>query len=82
MSDDEHRPSLDGARREAALSMDDLWLRYISLGGNATLSEMAAFVTSAAPPSRHDHDLVAQALNECFLDMGRDMPVRYFHELG
>lgn len=76
-----YRWSLDGARREAGLSMDDLWVRYIGLSGSASAMMMSAFVAGAVPPTRRDHDLVAQALNERFLDLGRDMPVRYFHEL-
>ena len=61
--------------------MDELWLRYITLSGRASLSQMTALVTGAAAPDRRDYDLVVQALNERFLDLGRDMPVRYFDEL-
>lgn len=82
MTNEVSRSSLERARQEAGLSMDDLWVQYISLGGTASLTDMAALVTDAATPTAHDHDLLAQVLNERFLDLGRDMPIRYSGEGG
>lgn len=82
MNDNESHWSLEQARLAAMLSMDDLWLRYISLGGLASASDMESFVTAGATPNSYEHDLLAQALNERFIELGRDMPVRYSRELA
>jgi hypothetical protein len=60
--------------------MEDLWTAYLGLGGTSSLPDVAAFVTSTAEPSPYEHDLLAQALNERFIEMGWDMPVSYHRE--
>ncbi len=72
---------LEAARQRASLSMQDLWLAYIGLGGSASLAQLNDFVAGGAAADSHDHDLVAQALNERFIDLGQGMPVPYFDEL-
>ena len=68
---------LDRGRREAQLSMDDLWWAYFALGGNATPTEVRAILTGDSRPGRLDHDMLAQAINDRFVDMGGDHPVAY-----
>jgi hypothetical protein len=68
---------LDRARREAGLTHGQLWLRYFHLGGMRTGLEVEAFCYGALQPSAHDHDVVAHALNERFVELGGNHPVAY-----
>jgi hypothetical protein len=68
---------LDQARREARLTHGELWLRYFHLGGMCTGLEVEAFCYGALQPSAHDHDVVAHALNERFVELGGNHPVAY-----
>ncbi|MGH9103010.1 MAG: hypothetical protein ACRDYD_08540 [Acidimicrobiales bacterium] len=68
---------LDQARRDAGLSHAELWLRYFELGGMSTVLQVEAFLYGAMMPSAHDHDVVVQALNERFAELGADHPVLY-----
>lgn len=68
---------LDRHRREAGLTHGELWLRYFELGGMSTALELEAFLYGALRPSDHDHDVVAHALNERFVELGGNHPVPY-----
>jgi hypothetical protein len=75
-----HEPvGFEAARQQALLSFDDLWIRYLGLGGESTQDEMKGYVEGTASPSSHEHDVLAQALNERFMDMEMDSPVPYSH---
>lgn len=68
---------LDRARQDAGLTHGELWLRYFRLGGMSTALQVEAFCYGALCPSSHDHDVVAHALNERFVELGGDHPVAY-----
>ena len=68
---------LDLFRIDAALSHGELWLRYFELGGMSTALELEAIVYGAFEPSAHDHDVIAHALNERFIERGGDHSVPY-----
>ena len=68
---------LDLFRIDAALSHGDLWLRYFELGGMSTGLQLEAYLYGALRPSRHDHDIIAHALNERFVELGGNHPVPY-----
>lgn len=63
----------------ADLSMTELWLRYIALGGNSSMNEMARHVTGEDRPDDHEHNAIAQAINESFIERDEDHPVAYRH---
>ena len=71
---------LDIFRQEAALSHAELWLRYFELGGMSTGFSLDAFLYGVLAPSDHDHDVIAQALNERFVELGGNHPVPYAAE--
>ncbi len=48
----------------AGLSVDELWLRYFSLGGDAGRFELDAYVNGAIALPPLQHDIVAAAINE------------------
>jgi len=68
---------LDYFRRDALLSHGELWMRYFELGGMSTGLELEAFLYGAMLPSPHNHDVIAHALNERFVELGRNHPVPY-----
>ena len=68
---------LDQARHDAHLSESELFLRYFALGGMSTSLQVEAFLLGALVPSPHDHDVLAQALNERFSELGGNRPVPY-----
>lgn len=69
--------TLDAFRREARLSHSELWMRYFELGGMSSTFQLDAYLHDALRPSRHEHDVIAQALNERFLELGGNHPVPY-----
>jgi hypothetical protein len=71
---------LDTFRQDAALSHGELWLRYFELGGMSTGLQLEAFCYGALEPSRHDHDVIAHALNERFVELGGNHPVPYIED--
>jgi hypothetical protein len=68
---------LDLFRIDAALSHGELWLRYFELGGMSTGLQLEAYLYGALRPTRHDHDIIAHALNERFVELGGNHPVPY-----
>lgn len=74
---DEANDTLDQARRDALLTVAALWLRYFELGGMATALELEAYLYGALQPSALEHDVLAQALNERFVQLGGVYTVPY-----
>jgi hypothetical protein len=80
MSDDEReseREELEWGFLQSGLNYGELWWRQVSVGGDASSLELEAYLLGLLPLSPHQHDLIAQALNEHFLDQGEDHPVAY-----
>ena len=68
---------LDRFRLDAGLSHAELWLRYFELGGMCTSLQVEAFLYGALEPTSRDHDTIAHALNERFVELGGNHPVPY-----
>jgi hypothetical protein len=56
---------------------EELWLRQIALGGVAGRLEVEAYVLGLLAADPFQHDVLAQALNEQFLERGENHRVRY-----
>jgi hypothetical protein len=74
---DQPQGTLEAYRRKADLSRGELWLRYFELGGMSTAFQLEAYLHGALEPSPHDHDVIAHALNERFVELGGNHPVAY-----
>jgi hypothetical protein len=61
----------------SGMTPGELWLGYYSVGGNASELEVEAYVLGLLRPDAYQHNLIAQAINESFLDQGKDHPVSY-----
>lgn len=70
--------SLRDGMELAGVDLEELWWRYVAIGGSRDAASVAMDVLGAHPCDEREHDLIAQALNETFLDQGQDsFPVGY-----
>jgi hypothetical protein len=53
-----------GAFEAADLTVDELWVRYFSLGGEAGRFELDAYLNGAIALPPLQHDILAHAINE------------------
>ena len=72
---------LGAARDLLGLSLPQLWLDYLGLGGSLPPAVIDAALTGRLELGDHDHDLLVQALNERFVDLAQDHPLLYADEL-
>jgi hypothetical protein len=77
MSNDHLALSLFDGLQRSGLTPTDLWLRYYAVGGDAGEIEVEAYALGLLRPDTLEHNLIAQALNEHFLDCQEDHPVGY-----
>jgi hypothetical protein len=61
----------------SGLTLGELWLRYLSVGGTASPARVAAYARGQLRPDSYQHNMIAQAINEHFTDLGEDHPVSY-----
>lgn len=69
--------SLQDGMRLSGMSYSELWLRHISVSGTIGELELEAYVLGLLVPDDYQHNLIAQALNEYFLELGQHHPVAY-----
>lgn len=74
-----HYEVLEAGRIQADMTRDELWLAYFALGGLASRDAVGAYLDGGG--GAMDSDVLAQAVNERFLDLGRNHPVPYLDEL-
>ena len=77
MTPDQPGLGLEEGLSRSGMAYEELWLRQIALGGSAGRLEVEAYVLGLLVADAYQHDLLAQALNECFLERHEDHPVRY-----
>ena len=62
----------------SGVALSDLWWRYATLGGHAEPQLLWQEISGEAEVTSREHDLIAQALNEYFMDQSIDsFPVGY-----
>lgn len=71
--------SLSDGLRLVGLSYPQLWARYVAIGGSGTVDDLKGRVDNDRCPDDHDHNVIAQVLNDIFIEQGRDHPVTYRH---
>jgi hypothetical protein len=74
--------TLRAAIAHAEMSFPALWAGYFALGGMANPDELRLIIDGTDVPSHYDYDLIAQTINEAFLDQGGDHPVPYADDIG
>lgn len=70
--------TLEEGMSQLALTFEELWLLQVALGASAGCMEVEAYVLGLLVPDPHQHNVIAQALNECFMERGKDHPVEYW----
>jgi hypothetical protein len=68
---------LDPFRRELILTREELWVDYVGLGGVAGIDALTGYLAGATELGRLEHNTIAHALNERYVDLGRNHPVPY-----
>jgi hypothetical protein len=59
----------DDARRRGELTLQDLWLRYWALGGDADWLDLDGFLAGVLPLGSHQQVVLLQALRERRLEL-------------
>src|SRR3712207_3333498 len=65
------RSRMDAARVRADLTVQDLWLRYLALGGTGDAFDLDGYLQGLVPLETFQQDVLAQALNEALEDSYR-----------
>jgi hypothetical protein len=68
MTSDERYRHMDAARARAELTVQDLWLRYVALGGTGDAFDLDGYLQGLVPLDTFQQDVLAQALNEGLRD--------------
>jgi hypothetical protein len=68
---------LEAGRDQLGMGLRYLWIAYFGLGGNGTPEQVERWMSGADDVSGPDHNLLAQVLNDEFVERGGDHPVRY-----
>ena len=71
------RTELEAGRQLAGLTLDQLWLAYLALGGFAPRDKLRRELAGSVPLSANEHDLIAHTINERFMDLGANHPIAY-----
>ena len=71
MTSDESHRRMDAARVRAELTVQDLWLRYLALGGTGDAFDLDGYLQGLVPLAAFQQDVLAQALNEALEDRYR-----------
>ena len=61
---EEDQARVAAADASAGVSVEELWLDCLALGGNAGPYEVQAYLAGLMPLSAHEHNVLAQAINE------------------
>jgi hypothetical protein len=80
MTDDD-RLDLAAGLHASGMSYRELWFHYVAVSGDAGELELEAYVLGLLTPDAYQYNLIAQALNEHFIDRGEDHPVGYWDEV-
>lgn len=76
-SPNDYQRALTEAFPGSQLSVDELWLRYFALGGDAGKVEVEAYLSGLMPLPSLQHNILAHAINERLDELGpRRAPYR------
>jgi hypothetical protein len=68
MTSHERYRHMDAARVRAELTVQDLWLRYVTLTGTGDAFDLDGYLQGLLPLGTFQQDILAQALNEALED--------------
>jgi len=59
----------------------DLLIAAVALGANLDLGDITSITSGRRPPTAREYDVLAVTLNERLNDIGKDHPMRLWHQL-
>lgn len=65
----------------SGLSINDLWLAAMGIGGELTRRDISEITTGTRTATAFEHNVVASALNDFFVDQGHNHPVALWSDL-
>jgi hypothetical protein len=68
--EDEQRQDFHRALEAAPLALEEVWIRYFGIGGEAGLTEIEAYACGVLSLPALERDLLAYALNETLETLG------------
>jgi hypothetical protein len=71
MTAEQRHQRMDTARIRADLTVQNLWLRYVALGGTGDAFDLDGYLQGLVPLATFQQDVLAQALNEALYDSYR-----------
>jgi hypothetical protein len=71
MTADDRPRRMDAARVRSELTVQDLWLRYVALGGTGDVFDLDGYLQGLVPLESFQQDILAQALNEALDELYR-----------
>ncbi len=75
MTPDDRHQAVEAARLHTGLSVQELWLRYLALGGAGDAFDVDGYLQGLMPLEGFQEDVLAQAVNEALEDLYRSMYV-------
>jgi hypothetical protein len=72
---------VEGAAR-LGIDPGQLWVEYLAMGGHLAAAEVQAALNGTRELEPREHNFLAAALNEYFVDCGEDHAVNYRHDSG
>jgi len=63
-TEDGRHGAIEAARLRAELTVQDLWLRYVALGGSGDAFDIDGYLQELVGLDRFERDVLAQAVNE------------------
>ncbi len=75
----EAKITLADGQRQLGLTDTELWIRCLALGGSRDLRRLTDHVYAVSCPDGEEHKVIAQCLNDAFVERGHDHPVAYHH---
>ena len=79
---DQHQKRLAEAFQGAKLTIEELWLRYFALGGDAGKVEVEAYLSGLMPLQSLQHNILAHAINERLDEIGPPRRAPYRPDSG
>ena len=77
MTGDLPREAITAACRRGQLDLEQLWFRYVALGGDAAPLELEAYLVGLMPLDDLQYDVLAHTLNERLGELGLPCDVPY-----
>ena len=73
--------ALQGGFRRSGWTTNDLWVAAVGIGGELRRGDVDAITGGHRPATRAEHDVLATALNDHFVDQGHNRPVALWNDL-